>query len=411
MPQLLLAIASHRDAISQAQQQLELERQRTESQVTTQGQQTADAKAEAKRKQVADERTQKILAAHDLVANRLAGVTTQPGDISANIEAMRAEMLADSKNRQLAPFINDAVNSQKDDALKTLTDAANARIAAANAPVAEQTAASKIAKAKTEASRATQDLANSKVEGAIHKLQLADFGDAKARQSAEAFSALLSTGLDAGQAADFAHINLPASIPRDYMRAPKTGNAATAAAAKDMATTMRAAAENIKAAKSPALGLAGRISMNPADGIVSSLVQYGAIASTSPEQQGLASDYLMLTKAITHLTDGTKASNQDVDRMIRAIVPLAAESNDVVQKKLIMIDLLPTVFEANARGVSQAAALDGVIAAAKKRGVGQALLDPFISLRNSLKEAETNPAPSDTTSRNRQLLNEALGRR
>jgi hypothetical protein len=290
---------------------------------------------------------------------------------------------------------------------KIAVDTAAPRIAGENAnnKVAVDTAAPRIAQAQT-------DAANSKTEVAIHKLQLAGFGDAQQSQRAAAFDQVLSAGLNAGQAADLLHITLPSSIPRDYTRMPKAGGSTAAvAAAKDMATTMRAAAEEIKSAKSPALGLAGRISMNPADGMVSSLVQYGAIATTSSEQQGLASNYLMLTKAITHLTDGTKASNQDVDRMIRAIVPLAAESPDVVAKKLIMIDLLPTVFEANAHGASQSKALDNVIAAATKRGVKPNLLEPFISLRNMLRESESNPTPSDTTSRNQQLINEAIGRR
>jgi hypothetical protein len=236
LPELMLAISQHRDAVAQEQQRLALEKQRTESEVASQGVQTAAAKQEAQRKQVADERTQKMLAAHDLVAGGMGDVATQPGDLSTNVEALRVKLI--QQNKQLAPFINDAVNSQKQDVLKTLSDAAQARTATTNADVGDATKAGKIAgenanntvavataqpriiTAKADAARAQTE-----AETAVVQQHLAKLSETYGPNRGAVATAVIAGGGTLAQAYRIEGVPLPAGVDPNWTTSKGTGNA------------------------------------------------------------------------------------------------------------------------------------------------------------------------------------------
>lgn len=256
LPELMQAISNHRDAVAQAQQQLELERQRTESEVAAQGQQTAASKQQMAQKQADFDRQQKILAAHDLVAGELGNVATQPGDLSQNIEAARVKLI--QQNKQLAPFINDAVNSQKVDALKTLSDAADMRTKTANANVAEGTQTGKIAgenatnavavataPAKITTANADAARAQTEAETAVVQQHLAKLSETYGENRGQLASSVLAGGGTLGQAYRISGVPVPPGVDPNWT----TGKGATSAMAarqKDYAALMTDALPEIE---------------------------------------------------------------------------------------------------------------------------------------------------------------------
>jgi hypothetical protein len=245
LPQLIMALAQHREAVANAAAQLDLERQRTEASVAASGAATANSKQELKDKQLAFDTKQKQLQAHDIVANELPGVLTQPGDFTQNAEAARVKLI--QTNKQLAPFINDAFNSQIADVSRTRTAIAERRTAEANAPVAELTAASRIATAKSEAKRSASDAQRAATEAETATIQkhLAQLDEQYGPGRSAMATATLAGGGTLGQAYRISGVPVPAGVDPNWTTA-KGANGALAARQADYVKLMEGAVPGLE---------------------------------------------------------------------------------------------------------------------------------------------------------------------
>lgn len=377
LPQLILALAQHRESVANAHAQLELERQRTEDQLANSTENRAASKEERARAQAEHEHKLKVYQAHDIVANALPGVLTAPGDFTQNAEAARVKLI--QQNKQLAPFINDAFNSQLGDIARTRTAIAERRKAEAEAPVAEKTAGARIKAAQNAADQSDVDLATSRLTNTLKSLEVQGF-DAQKLAVANDFAR--TSGLPWGIVRkQFGLPSIKGGL-EDTFTFPEAKTAASGQL-EQAANQLRLANDGINALGNKGLSVASYASLSA--GAWTS----GAInALSSRDQQELAAAYSQFIAPIQAVLVKGAASDKDVQRMQRAYVTLDSDDRTVRAQKALVRTALAESF--NPAATDYVGMLDKFEAIIKTHGIprNSPVVAPFLAMRPKLREAQ-----------------------